>query len=334
MSLFGGATTTTTSVKPSDNVSDLLKQIASMTNNMDVGDYINHNVAGLNQTQNNALSSLTNNTALNQVANMYGGLTQQGINQYGDTNSLLQNIANNGVTGQQVNDFTSGMLGSALNKGAISQGTNAGNAAASLGNGAAVRAANKTNSSNIAALTNNNRQQSLNSLGANVLQGNNTAQLGAANLLGNIANANVNLGNQSAGLTQTAMTNALNAGTQQQQQQQKEYTNDWQNAMGSQQFDWNQLNNKLNVLNSISPMAGYTTTGVSPGMSTGQQLLGAGLSALGTYGSLGGFTGTGNYLTDNSGNAILNSQGQKQYTNQWYNQGGTGALNGLSSLFS
>lgn len=322
MGLFGGASTTKTSVKPSDNVADLLKQIASMTNNMDVGSYINHDIAGLNSTQTDALNALTQNSALNKVAGMYGGLTQQGINQYGDANQLLQNIANNGVTGQQVNDFTSGMLGNALNKGAISQGTNAGNAAASLGGGAAVRAANKTNSANIAALTNNNRQQSLNNLGANVLQGNNTAQLGAANLLGNIANSNIGLGNQSAALSQTAMTNALNAGNQQQAQTQREYTNNWQNQMGAQQFDWNQLNNKLNVLNSISPMAGYTTTGVTPGISQGQQLLGAGISALGTYGSLGGFTGFNN----------KNAQGQ--YTNQWYNNGGTGALNGLSSLFS
>lgn len=322
MGLFGGAAKTTTSVKPSDNVANLLKQIATMTNNMDVGSYINHNVAGLNQTQNDALSALTNNSALNQVANMYGGLTQQGINQYGDVNQMLQNTANNGVTGQQVNDFTSGILGSALNKGAISQGTNAGNAAASLGNGAAVRAANKTNGANIAAITNNNRQQSANNMAANVLQGNNTAQLGAANLLGNIANSNINLGNQSASLNQSAMLNALNAGNQQQQQTQNEYTNNWQNQMGAQQFDWNQLNNKLNVLNSISPMAGYTTTGATPAASTGQQLLGAGITALGTYGSLGGFTGTGN----------VNKAGQ--YTNQWYNQGGTGALNGLSNLFS
>lgn len=322
MGLFGGATTTTQSVKPSSGVADLLKQIANMTNNMDVGSYINHNVAGLNSTQNDALSSLTNNTALNQVANMYGGLTQQGIGQYGDANQILQNVANNGVTGSNVNDFTSGMLGNALNKNAVTQGISSGNAAGSLGGGAAVRAANRANTNNISALTNNSRQQSLNSLGANVLQGNNTSQLGAAGLLGNIANANVNLGNQSAALSQTAMTNALNAGNKQQAQTQKEYTNDWQNQMGAQQFDWNQLNNKLNVLNSLSPMAGYTISGVTPGASQGQQLLGAGISALGTYGSLGGFTGTGN----------KNAQGQ--YTNQWYNQGGTGALNGLSSLFS
>lgn len=322
MSLFGGATTTTQSVKPSSGVSDLLKQIATMTNNMDVGSYINHNVAGLNSTQLDALSGLTNNDALNQVSNMYGGLTQQGINQYGDANQLLQNIANNGVTGSQVNDFTSGMLGNALSKNSMAQGTNAGNAAASLGGGAAVRAANKTNTANINAINNNSRQQTLNGMGANVLQGNNTAQLGAANLLGNIAQSNIGLGNQSAALSQTAMTNALNAGNKLQSQQQKEYTNDWQNQMGAQQFDWNQLNNKLNVLNSLSPMAGYTISGITPGASQGQQLLGAGISALGTYGSLGGFSGTGN----------KNAQGQ--YTNQWYNQGGTGALNGLSSLFS
>ena len=334
MGLFGGATTTKTSVKPSDGVADLLKRIATMTNQMDVGSYINHDLAGLNSTQQGALDALTQNTALNQVAGMYGDRTQQGINQYGDVNSMLQNLAGNGVTGQDVKDFTSNMLGNQLNTSAINQGTSAGNAAASLGNGAAVRAANKTGANNIAAITNNNRQQSMNALGANVLQGNNTAQLGAANLLGNIANTNVGLGNQSAALNQTAMMNALGAGNQQQAQQQAQYTNDWQNAMGAQQFDWNQLNNKLNVLNELSPMAGYTSTGITPGISKSQQLVGAGMSALGTYGSLGGFTGAGNVLADGGGNAILNSQGQKQYTNQWYNNGGTGALNGLSNWFS
>lgn len=334
MGLFGGATTTKTSVKPSDGVADLLKRIATMTNQMDVGSYINHDLAGLNSTQQGALDALTQNTALNQVAGMYGDRTQQGINQYGDVNSMLQNLADNPVTGQSVKDFTSGMLGNQLNQSAINQGTNAGNAAASLGNGAAVRAANKTGANNIAAITNNNRQQSMNALGANVLQGNNSAQLGAANLLGNIANANVGLGNQSAALTQQSMMNALGAGNQQQAQTQNEYNNNWQNAMGAQQFDWNQLNNKLNVLNELSPMAGYTTTGISPGISKAQQLVGAGLSGLGTYGSLGGFSGTGNFLTDGGGNALLNGQGQKQYTNQWFNQGGTGALNGMSNWFS
>lgn len=334
MALFGGATTTKTSVKPSDNVANLLKQIATMTNQMDVGSYINHDLAGFNSTQQGALDALTNNTALNQVAGMYGDRTQQGINQYGDVNSMLQNLANSPVTGQNVNDFTSSMLGNKLNQTAINQGTSAGNAAASLGGGAAVRAANKTGANNIAALTNNSRQQSLNAMGANVLQGNNSAQLGAANLLGNIANSNIGLGNQSAALNQTAMMNALGAGNQQQAQTQNEYNNDWQNALGAQQFDWNQLNNKLNVLNSLSPMAGYTTTGVTPGISQGQQLLGAGISALSTYGSLGGFTGAGNVLADNGGNAILNSKGQQQYTNQWYNNGGTGALNGLTNWFS
>lgn len=325
MGLFGGATTTKTSVKPSDNVADLLKRIATMTNQMDVGSYINHDVAGLNSTQQGALDALTQNTALNQVAGMYGDRTQQGINQYGDVNSMLQNLAGNGVTGQDVKDFTGNMLGSQLNTNAINQGTSAGNAAASLGNGAAVRAANKTGANNIAAITNNNRQQSMNALGANVLQGNNTAQLGAANLLGNIANANVGLGNQSAALTQQSMMNALGAGNQQQAQTQNEYNNDWQNALGAQQFDWNQLNNKLNVLNELSPMAGYSTTGISPGISKSQQMLGAGISALGTYGSLGGFTGAGN---------TVGTGQNKQYTNQWYNNGGTGALNGLGNWFS
>lgn len=317
MGLFGGAANTKTSVKPSQGVDDLLRQIANMTNNMDVGSYINHQVAGLNDTQRNALDSLTNNSALNQVSNMYGGLTQQGINQYGDANQLLQSIAGGGVTGNDVNNFTSSMLGNQLNNKAISQGTNAGNAAASLGGGAAVRAANRANTNNINAITNNTRQQSLNGLGANVLQGNNAATLSSAGLLSGIANSNINLGNQSASLSQNAMMNALNAGNQMQNQTQKEYQNNWQNQMGAQQFDWNQLNNKLNVLNSLSPMAGYEMSGSTPGMSQGQQLLGATLSGIGTYGSLGGFSGTGN----------TNSAGK--YTNQWFNQGGTGALNGL-----
>jgi len=322
MGLFGGSTKTTNTVKPSDNVADLLRQIASMTNNMDVGGYINHDIAGLNDTQNNALQALTDSSALNQVAGMYGGLTKQGLGQLGDVNQLLQGVANNGVTGQQVKDFTNGMMGSSVNRGAISQGLSAGNAAQSLGGGAAVRAANRANSNNISALTNNNRQQSLNNLGVNVLQGNNSSQLGAANLLGNVANSNINLGNQSAGLTQSALMNALNAGNQMQSQTQNEYNNTWQNQMGSQQFDWNQLNNKLNVLNSLSPMAGYTTTSNTPGQGVGQQLLGAGITGLGIVGSLGGFSGTGN----------TNAQGN--YTNQLYNKGGTGALNGLFNMFS
>lgn len=323
MGLFGGKTKTTTTVAPSAGVDQLLKQIANMTNNMDVGGYISHQLAGFNDAQTNALNNLSQNSALNQVAGMYGGRAGTGLDQMNTVNQMLQGIANNGVTGQGVNDFKSDMLNNQLNQNAITQGTNAGGAAASLGGGAAVRAANRANTNNIAALTNNSRGQDMQGLGAQTLFGNNAAALGNANLQGSIAGQNIGLGQNAASLSQQAMKNQLAAGGLQQAQSQAQMDNDWQNAMGAQQFDWNQLNNKLNVLNSLSPMAGYTTTGTSGGgVSPFQQLLGAGMTGLGIYGGLGGFA---------SGNK-QNNDGS--YVNQWSNNGpGGGWLGSLSSLF-
>lgn len=322
MGLFGGSAKTTTTVAPSAGVDKLLQQIASMTNNMDVGSYINHQLAGFNGAQNNALDALSQNTALNQVSGMYGGRAGQGINQMNDINQMLQGVANNGVTGQNVNDFKNNMLGSQLNQNAITQGTNAGGAVGSLGGGAAVRAANRANTGNIAALTNNSRGQQMQGLGAQTLLGNNAAALGNANLQGAIAGQNIGLGQSAASLGQQAMKNQLAAGGLQQSQSQAQMDNDWQNSMGAQQFDWNQLNNKLNVLNTLSPMAGYTTTGMNSAAPKGQQMLGAGMTGLGIYGGLGGFAGGDAQRNDGS------------YINQWSNNGqGGGWLGSLSSLF-
>lgn len=316
MGLFGGAQKTTTKVRPSRQVEDILKNVVSETQNMPDNGFTNYNLAGLNATQQGALSSLAQSGELNKLASMFGGRTQQGIDQLNQAAGYLNTIANGGVTGRQVQDYANTVTGkNSLGTRALAQGIDAGGAMKALGGSAALRSAGRRSGGQINALGRNQLGQQAKGQGITNLLNNVNDQRQIAGQIAGQAGTNLGLGAQGVSAAQQALQNQLQAGNIEQQQAQRQNEVDWQNQMGAQQYDWNQINNKLNVLNEVSPMAGYTTEGLGGGISKSNQLLGAGMTGLGIAGKLG-------YL-GNSANALQNSLNTGQTNWAGLTQGAT-----------
>ena len=308
MSLFGSASKTKTTVAPSSQVDALLKQIVANAQSMNSNDagFISQQLAGLNPNQQAALSNLANSSTLNQLSGMYTPRTQQGLDQMNTLAQKYSALGNNSIGADDVNRFSSG-----LNSSALAQATGKAASNVSLGNGSdsgSLRRASAQGAALNSANTNLSRSISGKNLGVNALQSNNSFQQGLLNAQTGLAGQNLNLGAQGTQAAQQAIQNQLTAGNLQQQQDQAQADLNWQNAIGSQQYGWNQLNNQLNVLNSVSPMAGYTITNKGAAPNTTQQILGAGVTGLGIAGRLGAFTP--NQQTQNAWNSYNASGGQ------------------------
>lgn len=331
MGLFGGAATTTTKVRPAWQTEQILRDVVNRSNQAAQNQhFIGHEMAPMTSDYQGALAQLAASPELQRAASDLTGRTTTGLENLSASNQAYQNILNNPVTARAVQDFSKGMTSpTSLSSRALSQGTNAGGAVSGLGGSAALRSAGRFNTSNINATMANQRGQQMNNLGINTMLGNQRYAGNVAGMQSNLGGTNIGLGGTGVQIGQQALQNQLQAGNLQQQYQQALNQNQWQNSMGSQMFDWNQLNNRLNVLNQVSPMAGYTAKNTTAAPSQVAQLYGAGMTGLGIYGKLGGFNGTDEYNTvGNEGGIPVN-----QYKNQWYNQGGTGVFNGLGRMF-
>lgn len=276
-SFFGKAAKTKTTVAPDARVDAILKRVADLSNNMNVGDFVERGYAGFTPAQQQALQQMRDSSMLNEVQRTYQPRTEQGINQLRDVNSQLQQLANQGVSARDVANWKQGITGG--NTAAL---VNRQAAGASLGNGessGALRRANATGVARNAATTNLARGINAQSMGIRNMQANQDFQRGVLGQQAQMAGRNVSLGAVAPQVAQQRMQNLLNAGNANQANQQAMYNTQWQNDMGRQQFGWDQLNNRLNVLNTISPMAGYTTTTKGSAPSVGQQIAGAGIAA-------------------------------------------------------
>lgn len=287
--LGGGSQTSTVKVRPDQRVEDILKNVVSQASTMPNGQqYIQQQLAALTPNQQAALQNMIGSGTLNQINNMYSPLTQQGLNQMEGISNNLRDLASNAIGAQDVRNYQSSLQNSALAKATAAAPSNV-----SLGNGQAsdsLRRAGTVGAQRTGAVTNLNRQQSAANMGISNLLAGQDFQRGILGTQSGIAGQNLNLGRAGTMAGQQAIQNKLNAGNIMQQQQNQLNNLNWQNQLGQQMFGWNQLNNQLNVLNQVSPMAGYTTKGVTPGASTGQQLLGAGITGLGIAGRLGAFS--------------------------------------------
>lgn len=345
MSLFGSSAKSKVTVAPSSQVDALLRQIVSDAQGMNNGQFIGREMAGFNQNQNAALSGLANSDVQKQLAALYTPRTQQGLDQMNTLAQRYQSMVNGGgVTGQAINDYSK-----ALNNSALAQATGKAASNVSLGNGSdsgSLRRAGAQGAALASANTNLSRSIAGKNMGINNLQNNEAFQRGILGAQTGLAGQNLNLGAQGVQATQQAIQNQLLAGNLQQQQDQAQANLNWENAIGSQQFGWNQLNNQLNVLNSVSPMAGYTIKNAQPGVSQGQQLLGAGMTGLGIAGRLGAFTP--NAQTQNAWNSYNASGGQsgmagpmiggsnlsnQQSQNNWLSTAGNNILGGVLGAF-
>lgn len=345
MSLFGSSAKSKVTVAPSSQVDALLRQIVSNAQGMNNGQFVGREMAGFNQNQNAALSGLANSDVQKQLAALYTPRTQQGLDQMNTLAQRYQSMANGGgVTGQAVNDYSK-----SLNNSALAQATGKAASNVSLGNGSdsgSLRRASAQGAALASANTNLSRSIDGKNMGINNLQNNEAFQRGILGAQTGLAGQNLNLGAQGVQATQQAIQNQLLAGNLQQQQDQTQANLNWENAIGNQQFGWNQLNNQLNVLNSVSPMAGYTIKNAQPGVSQGQQLLGAGMTGLGIAGRLGAFTP--NAQTQNAWNSYNASGGQsgmagpmiggsnlsnQQSQNNWLSTAGNNILGGVLGAF-
>lgn len=345
MSLFGSSAKSKVTVAPSSQVDALLRQIVSNAQGMNNGQFVGREMAGFNQNQSAALSGLANSDVQKQLAALYTPRTQQGLDQMNTLAQRYQSMANGGgVTGHAVNDYSK-----ALNNSALAQATGKAASNVSLGNGSdsgSLRRSSAQGAALASANTNLSRSIDGKNMGINNLQNNEAFQRGILGAQTGLAGQNLNLGAQGVQATQQAIQNQLLAGNLQQQQDQAQANLNWENAIGSQQFGWNQLNNQLNVLNSVSPMAGYTIKNAQPGVSQGQQLLGAGMTGLGIAGRLGAFTP--NSQTQNAWNSYNASGGQsgmagpmiggsnlsnQQSQNNWLSTAGNNILGGVLGAF-
>lgn len=292
MSLFSKGGSTKTTVAPNANVEKILKDIVARSGNMDT-DFISKQLAQMNPTQIEALNRLADSGQINQVANTLMGRTQQGLDQMQNAASQYQGLIGNQTTGQDIQNTVNqlnrqGGLLSNVN----AQGLNS-SIKGTLGDDPSARRAAQRTGASVGAFNTLNQKNSLSNLALNNdAMRSRIAQsiIGAGN---NIGGTNAALGQQGLQLNSLATQNLLNVGNQYQAQSNQQNMYDWQNANGAQQNAWDQLNNRLNVANSINGMVGYSTKSSAPGLSTGQQLLGAGVTGLGIAGQLGAFNSAG-----------------------------------------
>ena len=307
MGLFSKGGSTKTTVAPNANVEKILKDIVARSGNMDT-DYISKQLASLNSTQIEALNRLADSGQVNQVANTLMGRTEQGLNQMQNAANQYQSLIDNQTTGQDIQNTVNqlnrqGGLLSNVN----AQGLNS-SIKGTLGDDPTARRAAQRTGTSVGAFNTLNQKNSLtNQALNNDAMRSRIAQsiIGSGNTIGG---TNAALGQQGLQLNSLATQNLLNVGNQYQAQANQQNMYDWQNANGAQQNAWDQLNNRLNVANSINGMVGYSTKGSAPGPSAGQQLLGAGVTGLGIAGQLGAFNGLGQ--TYNAWNSYNNNGGQ------------------------
>ena len=308
MSLFGSSAKTKVTVAPSSQVDAILRKVVADAQAMGANDpgYINRNLAGFNQNQTAALQNLASSGVLNSIDQMYSPRTQMGLDQMNQLASQYQGLINNQIGADDVNNYRN-----TLNNSALAQSTGKAAANVSLGNGSdsgSLRRAAAQGTARNEANTNLSRSVSGQNIGIDNLSSNRAFQRGVLGAQTALAGQNLGYGAQGTQAAQQAIQNQLMAGNLQQQQDQALANLNWENAIGSQQYGWNQLNNQLNVLNSVSPMAGYTMNNVAPGTSVGQQILGAGMTGLGIAGRMGAFTP--NAQTQNAWNSYNATGGQ------------------------
>lgn len=303
MGFFGKAQKTTTEVKPDPRVEAMLKNIVTETQNMPEQQYINKMMAQLTPDQRSALTNVSNSSGLLAGANALSGALTQGLQQMTDANAQLQGVVRNPITPDQV--LADKQL---LQKGLQSTVTAQGAASVdSLGKGsAASRRAAKMGSTAINA--NRAIAPNLGNLAINQANQNQQNALDVSGMQSGIANKNVSLGLTGTDLMDQATQNKLNVGNLNQSLANQQNQIDYQNANGAALFPWEGVQNKLNIANQISSMAGSKTVTNGAAVPVGQQLAGAAIGGLGIAARLGAFDPTS--TTNNAWDSYKNNGGQ------------------------
>lgn len=304
MGMFGGSkgTTTKTVVKPAPQVTEQLKRIVGDVQNMDFGQFIAHQYAGLNDDEKAAINDLAQSGQLNKASALLSPQFQSGMQQVSDNNKYLQSEANAPVTVDQVLSDRNAAINSAANKGALTQATTA--PSNQLQDSAGARVAMRRNSGYMTAQNAFQRGAEGASDAVSRNLANQSNRINDIKMMSNIADSNVGYGLEGIRMNNQALQNKLQAGNVLQQNQQAEYDQAYQNANGAAQFPYQQLQNKANIMAQVSNMAGYTEKGVQAGgVPKSTQLLGQGIALAGTYGKMGGFSSNNPFASQETKNA-------------------------------
>lgn len=327
MGLFGSKQQkTVTTVKPAPEVESILRRVVQQTENEDLGDYIASQFAKYTPEERAIIQQRADSGDLRMASGALSPRMMQGLNQMADVNKQLGDIANNGITANEI----------LANKGTLQKGlySNVQRTAQAGGN------LPKTDAARAAARRGGNQMQaraaldpSLTNQSIGLAQNKRQNQVDYTQMQSGIANSNVGLGMEGLDLGNQATQNQLQTGDFLQQYQNAMNNNEWQNANSAALWPWEKLNNKLAILDQVSPMAGSTTVTKGPGASRGAQLASAGLMGLSLYGSTGGFANADSKTQTGWQGTGDNPIPQYKMNNQWNNSAGTGIFNRVGSTF-
>lgn len=315
MGLFGGKTQKSVSemTRP-QYIQNMIDQLMNQAQTTNQGQWIDKGYAGLNQNQLDAINQLINSDHLNGLSNQLIQGGQQGLDTLDSAYNQLQNLYNNGnITPDQINNlagqlYDTDAVNAAIDaqnygtKNQLAKNTMTNIAQQTMQNGAGGSAARmqkdmaRTSALNqmqndASALTNqayNNAVGQANS----ILSGNRQQQMSALGALAGNGAYMSGLANQGAQMANQANQNALMGGTLMQQDEQGRLNNQYNNQMGAQNYDWQQIQNMLNAAGVLNGAQGMTTTTTQKGGGGG--LLGgimSGASAGSAFGPWGALAG-------------------------------------------
>lgn len=279
MGLFGGSkgTSTKTEVKPSKEVENILKRVTEQVQNQEPQDFIAHQYADLSPEAYGVLSNVEKSGDLTKLSGIMSPRLKEGVEQIAQSNNDLRSELN---APTDVNSILkqSDVFKQGLQKTATQQGL-AGTSNFLKGS-AAARRATKTQGAAIEAQASNSPGATNLAINQNLNAAGN--RIAGAGIRGNVGTTNMNIGVQGAQLGNQANQNAVMASLTRQQNANAQLQNEWQNKNAEAQWPFQQVQNKANMLNEISPLAGSTTTGTQSGISKGQKLFGQALQLGGT----------------------------------------------------
>lgn len=318
-------TTTTTKMEPWAAAQGELKNVISEVANQyqrtggATPEWIQKNFPDLTPEMQQSLSALASSGQINNIADQLAGQMGAGQANMAAASQGFQDQAAGkyNITGQQVNDLASELydsdlvknqkqqLGEDLQRQYIGnvhsldqQATASGNIASSragVAQGTLAAGEQQALAQGSAAIENSARQaaqsQAMGILGQNV-----NTQTGAFGALGNLGSGQMQMGAQSAGLYQQALSNQFTAAGVGQQQAQQKAENDYYNSYGAQNAGWENLARYQNMMTQLGGMGGSQAgTATGGGGSKPNAMMGAlgGAASGAAIGSAFGPIGTG-----------------------------------------
>lgn len=315
MGLFGGGGGgSTTKITRPDYVQSMINNLSGQIKNANIGDYTNMQYAGLNSDQQAALNSMLNNEQMQSYANDLIGAGNQGLNQLDDVYKQITDLYGGN---QYSTENLDKLVNQLYNRGDVEAGISAANQAsenrfakdtqtnvaqqtnASGGFGSAQRlgqsraqealvSEEQANAEDIS----NTAYNSAVSQAQSILASNDQNKRAALGALTTNATQQANLANQGAQLQQDLYNQSAAAVSQQMNDSQQKLNNDYVNQQNAQNWQYQDINNRLGAANILNGALGQTTKTTTSGGGSG--ILGGAMSgaaagsAFGPWGALAG----------------------------------------------